>query len=167
MSEMRSFVLHYLDSKPELSVVDIGSCNVAGPNFEHYTYKSLFTRPGWKYTGIDLVLGLNVDTVIKDEHHWLEIPDNSYDVVVSGQAIEHVRYPWVWIREVYRVLKTGGLCCIIGPSAGWIHRYPIDCWRIHPDGMQALADWAGLKVLEAYDNTQLPWIDSVLIGRKE
>jgi len=167
MSEMRNFMLHYLDSKPDLSVIDIGSCNVSGPNFEHYTYKSLFSKLGWKYTGVDLVEGLNVDLVIKDEHNWVEIQSGSYDVVVSGQAIEHVRYVWAWIKEVNRVLKPGGLCCIICPSAGWVHRYPLDCWRIHPDGMRALADWAGLKVLEVYNNGVMPWCDSVLIGRKE
>jgi len=167
MSEMRSFVLNYLDSKTELNVVDIGSCNVAGLNFDHYTYRSLFTRPGWKYAGVDLVSGLNVDLVIKDEHVWGEIPADSADVVVSGQALEHVRFPWLWIKEVYRVLKTGGLCCIIVPSAGWVHRFPLDCWRIHPDGLQALADWAGLNVLAVYNNGVMPWCDSVLIGKKE
>src|SRR5258706_3393896 len=30
------------------------------------------------------------------------IPDETYDVVVSGQVIEHVSKIWVWIREVAR-----------------------------------------------------------------
>src|SRR5437867_13318565 len=36
-------------------------------------------------------------------------PDDVYDIVLSGQVMEHVRKPWVWIREVARVCKAGGL----------------------------------------------------------
>jgi SAM-dependent methyltransferase len=167
MAEMRNFVTKYLDGKTDLSIIDIGSRNVASEELSTYSYRALLSRHSWKYTGVDLKSGTNVDLVIQDEHDWREIATDSVDVVVSGQALEHVRYPWLWIKEVYRVLKPGGICCIIVPSAGWVHRFPLDCWRVHPDGLQALADWAGIKVISIHNNGLHPWADSVLIGRKE
>nr|MBA2585907.1 hypothetical protein [Chthoniobacterales bacterium] len=77
--------------------------------------------------------------------------------------------------QVARALKAGGLCCIIVPSSGPEHRFPLDCWRIYPDGLRALARYADLDVLEAwtqwedlpsYDNESNKWHDSVLIAQK-
>ena len=33
------------------------------------------------------------------------VPDNTYDVVLSGNVIEHVRKIWLWMSEVARVCK--------------------------------------------------------------
>ncbi|MEM1725222.1 MAG: methyltransferase domain-containing protein, partial [Thermoplasmata archaeon] len=42
--------------------------------------------------------------VVKDPYNWIEIEDSSVDVVISGQAFEHIEYPWLTIKEIYRVL---------------------------------------------------------------
>src|SRR5262249_11476017 len=77
--------------------------------------------------------------------------------------------------EIARVLKPGGYCCIIAPSSGYEHRYPVDCWRFYPDGFAALAKHAKLDLVDAYtqweDQPQYDphtncWHDSVLIGTK-
>ncbi|MFA7044577.1 MAG: hypothetical protein WC186_09550, partial [Bacteroidales bacterium] len=36
--------------------------------------------------------------------------------------------------------KKGGLVCIITPFSVPEHRYPIDCWRILPDGYRYLLE---------------------------
>ena len=33
--------------------------------------------------------------------------DNIYDVVLSGQTIEHVKRPWLWVPELARVCRPG------------------------------------------------------------
>src|SRR6516162_7505186 len=73
------------------------------------------------------------------------VPDNSFDIVLSGQVIEHVRKIWVWMREVSRVCKPGGRVITINPVSWPFHEYPVDCWRIYPDGMKSLYDDAGLR----------------------
>jgi cephalosporin hydroxylase len=152
-----------------LRVLDLGSMDVNG------SYKPLFDDPAWSYVGADQSAGRNVDVVLADPYRWSALDDSSFDVVISGQAFEHIEFFWVTILEVARVLKGGGLCCIVAPSAGFEHRYPTDCWRFYPDGFRAMARWARLEVLDARTQwTQLGyqgddsdlWKDSVLVGRK-
>jgi SAM-dependent methyltransferase len=69
----------------------------------------------------------------------------SYDIVLSGQVIEHVRQVWKWIQELARVCKAGGLVVTINPVSWPYHEAPIDCWRIFPEGMKALYEYASLE----------------------
>lgn len=81
--------------------------------------------------------GPNVDIVISDPYNW-GLPSSSYDVIISGQCLEHVEMPWLWIKEAERVCKPGGFMILIAPWSCGQHRYPVDCWRILPDGMNVL-----------------------------
>ncbi len=170
---MTAFIEKYLSKydDTDISILDIGSQNVG--THDKGTYRHLFDRPDWKYCGLDVSEGENVDIVIDDYYNWSEIPDNSYDVIISGQALEHIEYVWLTMKEVARILKTGGYCCLIAPSKGPEHKYPLDCWRILPDGMKALAKYANLSVLDNYisneeeHNHELNlWHDNVLICQK-
>lgn len=151
-----------------LRIVDLGSQDVNG------SYRPIFEQPAWRYVGVDMAPGRNVDVVLANPYRWSELPSASADVLVSGQAFEHISQPWAAILEVARVLTPGGLCCIVAPSSGPEHRYPVDCWRIYPDGFAALAALARLEVLEVttqwedrgYADGSDAWHDSVLIARK-
>jgi SAM-dependent methyltransferase len=88
-------------------------------------------------------------TYLLTEDNRFPIPDASYDIVLSANVIEHVRKPWLWLREVARVCKPGGLVITIVPVSWPFHECPIDCWRISPDGMKALYQEAGLDVITA------------------
>jgi SAM-dependent methyltransferase len=161
----------YLKKKNDyhLCIYDLGSCDVNG------SYRHIFDISPWKYVGVDLSPGQNVDIVLRDPYRWYGIKTNSVDVLISGQAFEHIEYFWVTILEISRVLKPGGLCCIIAPSGGTEHRFPVDCWRFFPDGFTALARFGRLVILEIYtqwkpesrytDMSNI-WRDSVLICRK-
>lgn len=164
---MEKFVLKYLKEykDQEIKIIDIGSQDING------TYKPLFQNSKWTYVGCDMVKGENVDIVIDNVYDWKDIKSGTFDVVISGQAFEHIEYFWVTILEIARILKNGGLSCIIAPSGGTEHRYPVDCWRYYPDGFKALARYAGLKTIDVYTqwNKELypdydpVWKDSVLI----
>jgi len=170
--KMLSFRDAYLEGRQNepLRILDLGSMDVNG------SYKPIFDSTGWIYQGVDLSTGPNVDLVLQNPYSWKEIPSGSADVFVSGQAFEHIEFFWITILEVMRVLRTGGLCCIIAPAGGFEHRYPVDCWRFYPDGMRALARFARLTVLEvstqwdpnpeyARDDSNR-WHDSILICTK-
>lgn len=171
MRAMKHFVSTYLRpfaGKP-LRILDVGSMNVNG------SYRELMTDPKWRYTGLDAAPGPGVDVVLPTPYDWGVIRSGSFDVVVSGQAFEHIEYPWVTILEVTRVLKPGGIVCLIAPSGGHEHRFPVDCWRYYPDGMAALARWADLDVVTCetnwtpqgpFDDDSADWKDTVLVARK-
>lgn len=166
--KMKKFKEDYLDTKKDLKILDLGSQDVNG------TYAELFQEPGWIYHGTDMVKGKNVYIVLNNPYDWSSIEANSYDVVISGQAFEHIEYFWITILQVNRVLKKNGLACIIAPANGYEHRYPIDCWRYYPDGMKALAKWAKMEVVEAetqwesqnYADDSDQWKDSLLVCMK-
>ena len=120
----------------------MGSASIEGG----VTYRDIFGT--WNYLGLDADRAPNVDLTVKDPYHWSELADASFDVVVSGQAFEHIEWPWLTIMEIARVLKPAGLAAITAPSAGHVHRYPTDCWRYYPDGFPALAKYAGLSLIE-------------------
>jgi SAM-dependent methyltransferase len=169
--KMTAFRRDYLETRRHepLVIVDLGSLDING------SYRPLFAEPPWTYKGVDLAPGQNVDLVLRDPYHWLEFDTASVDVVISGQAFEHIEFFWETMREIARVLKSHGLCCIIAPSSGPEHRFPIDCWRMYPDGLRAVARYSGLEVLETrtqwedlaqYDAVSNVWHDSVLVARK-
>ncbi len=127
-----------------LRILDVGAASIAGA----VTYRELFATEHWTYVGLDTGPAPNVDLVTNDPYHWQDVADASVDVVISGQAFEHIEWPWLTIMEISRVLKPAGLCAITAPSSGHVHRYPTDCWRYYPDGFPALAKFAGLSLIE-------------------
>lgn len=83
------------------------------------------------------------------------IMDDTYDIVISANVIEHVKKIWKWIPELARITKTGGLVITVNPVSWNYHEDPVDCWRIYPEGMKALYEDAGLKVeLSKFENLE-------------
>jgi SAM-dependent methyltransferase len=169
--KMRAFAEKYMTARraEPLIILDLGSQDFNG------SYRPLFAQPPWRYRGLDMAAGKNVDVVLRDPYRWREIKSASADMIISGQTFEHTEFFWLTMREIARALKPGGLCCIIAPSAGDEHRYPVDCWRFYPDGLRAAARYAGLEILEAstqwedlsqYDNESNKWHDSLLVARR-
>lgn len=158
----------YLDTSISLSILDIGSLDTTG---DDYNYKSIFNVPNWDYTGLDFKKGVNVDIVACDIYNIMEINDNSYDVIISGQLFEHLEFFWITMSEIERILKPGGICCIIAPSGGPKHgASEPDCYRFYEDSMTALARYVNLEVLHVstnYSEEAKPWADTCLVAKKE
>lgn len=49
-------------------------------------------------------------------------PSNYFDAVTLQDVIEHVRAPKAEVKEIYRILKPGGIIFIVAPDAGNILR---------------------------------------------
>jgi SAM-dependent methyltransferase len=56
--------------------------------------------------------GRGVAVEVADLDEGLPFASESYDVVHANQVLEHVRRTDVFLREIRRVLKPGGLACI-------------------------------------------------------
>ncbi|WP_162139091.1 methyltransferase domain-containing protein [Synechococcus sp. PCC 7336] len=139
-----------------ISVLDIGGSNVNG------SYRDVFSDEKFKYLAVDLEAAPGVDIVL-DNPYKLPFKDAEFDIIISGQVFEHVEFFWKLFEEMARVLQRDGLMFLIVPSAGPIHRYPVDCYRFYPDSMQALARYAGIKLNACWMDDRGPWNDLVSV----
>jgi len=154
---VKEAVEKYLSPESSLRILDVGSMDVNG------TYRSIFDRPNWQYTGIDIAKGQNVDIVIDSNFQWQGVEEGIYDVVVCGQTFEHVKAVWRLAEKIGRVCKVDGICIIVVPWNARYHPYPIDCWRIMLDGMAFLmTECAPFGIIECYFSED----DTFFVGRK-
>lgn len=80
-------------------------------------------KSGWEATGVDpaendssyarQAFGLNVITGTLEE---AGLPDNCFDVATMWDVIEHLKDPAGTIAEAFRVLRPGGLICVLTPN---------------------------------------------------
>lgn len=172
--KVRAFRNAYFDGRRDerFRVLDVGSGCTEGS----ISCRDLFVPPVFDYVGLDIAPGHNVDYVPADPYSWEELGNESFDVVVSNQVFEHIPYFWITAAEIARVLVPGGLALVVSPSAGFPHRFPIDCWRFYPDSWSAMCDYVGLELLESYREWPvswrrvipgLYWRDAMMVARKQ
>ena len=127
-------------------VLDVGSQNING------SYREIFFPHVKEYIGCDIVAGAGVDVLVEDMDH-LPFKDGEFDAVISGQTLEHAAHPWILVKEIARVTKSGGAVCLIAPWRFYEHKdalCPFDRWRILSDGMITLMTEAGLVTPQAF-----------------
>lgn len=138
-----------------------------GPDKAPSTYQELIKSDGIKWETLDMKpFGeFNLDYVAKEKYQF-PIPDNTFDIVISGNVIEHVKKIWVWIKEVARICKPGGYVITIAPVSWFHHPFPVDCWRIYAEGMKTLYDEAGLEIkLCKTETLEVPGYNRLVQGR--
>lgn len=84
-------------------------------------------------------------TILTNDPYHYPIPENCYDIVLSGNVMEHVEDICEWYRELKRIVKPGGYIITILPLSWPYHEAPVDCWRIYPDGFKKILSLTGLK----------------------
>lgn len=109
-------------------VLDIGSLDINGNNQEWFE--------DCKYLGVDIAYGRNVDIVSKG--HELGFPDNTFDIIISTECFEHDQYYDATIKNIFRMLKPGGMfiftCATTGrPEHGTRRTTPEDAPFLQDD----------------------------------
>ena len=74
----------------------------------------------------------------------LPLRDDSFDVVVCAEVLEHVYQPEIVVREIFRVLRPGGLLVVTVPFLVQIHAHPQDFGRYTDTFWETLLSRAGL-----------------------
>ena len=62
----------------------------------------------------------NINNLSVQDSHVLNFPDNSFDLVVALDVIEHIKDDGGAMRELERVLKPGGTVIITVPAYMWM-----------------------------------------------
>ena len=118
-------------------------------------------------------------THIMPEQYKLPFADNSIDLVVSGQTLEHVRNPFKMMTEIKRIIKPNRYMIIIAPSTGPNHD-DIDCWRFMANSFESIAQECNIKFIESwitndavcdkksyrFESRRNIWSDHTFIGQK-
>lgn len=149
-----------LEARDRVAVLDVGGADVNG------SYRDVFRKSCFDYLGADIGEGEGVSIVLEDPYN-IPLEDVSVDIVLSGQMLEHCEFFWQSFAEMIRVLKPDGFLFLIAPSAGPIHRYPVDCYRFYPDAFRALARFADRDVVDIWHDERGPWNDLVGVFRRK
>ncbi|HRI49769.1 MAG TPA: methyltransferase domain-containing protein [Pseudomonadota bacterium] len=86
----------------QVRVLDIGALN---SNRSNRSNRSLFAAA--RYFGVDVAPGRNVDIV--PPAHLRQLPDDTFDVIISTGCFEHDQHLAESLRDMYRMLRPGGL----------------------------------------------------------
>jgi len=118
---------------PENALIfDIGSKNAQG------AYVGKFPKNA-RVVAVDIEPGPGVD-LVADAHDLHMVPDNSVDYVTTISVLEHVRNPQQVVREIYRILKPGGLIYVNVPFIFPYHADPDDFYRFSNRGIVHLCE---------------------------
>ncbi len=108
-----------------LSLADRQSVLVVGAG--HDPYRSLFPAVD-DYVCLDVEMVPGVTDVVASA---LDMPfkDERFDCVIATECFEHISDPFLFCREMTRVLKPGGELVITVPFLFHQHGDPFDFWR--------------------------------------
>jgi SAM-dependent methyltransferase len=92
-----------------------------------------------EYLGIDMIPGPSVDRVINADDLANAYGENSFDVVICMETMEHSRFWRKTLSNIKSILKPGGYLILTAPAPGYpYHGHPTDFWRYTPDDFKHL-----------------------------
>jgi len=134
------------------SVLELGSRDVNG------SLRSIINA--WApehYVGVDIVKGPGVDVVCDVEGIAERFGQESFDIVISTEMVEHVRNWREAISNIKRVCKPGGTVLLTTRSRGYAyHGYPFDFWRFEVQDMKEI--FADFEILTVEKDPEAPGV---------
>lgn len=126
--------------RPDDIVLDAGS----GEGF----YKSLFSNTKYESTDFCRVEKTYGEVTFVSRLEHIPVQSERYNAVILTQVLEHLPYPSLVLKEIYRVLKSDGKLWLSGPLFYPEHEIPYDYYRYTQFGLRHLVEQAGLEIIE-------------------
>lgn len=141
LRELKKLVEYAYDNylKSEEVLIDYGCGSMP--------YRSLFQQKVKQYKGADLSDNPQIEIRL-DEKGQLLCDDQSANVVLSTQVLEHVDDPNLYLKEAHRVLKNDGLLLLTTHGYWMYHPDPYDYWRWTSAGLKKVVEMNGFEVID-------------------
>jgi len=139
-SPLRDEVIHYIEMFAKMlpetiqRVLEVGIAGDTKPGGNYYLFKDKDYKT------------LDIDEKYKPDYVYdickTDLPNESFDLIILSQTLEHIPTPQKAIDECYRLLSKGGYLIIDCP---WLYPYHaeddfLDYWRISKDGFGIMLD---------------------------
>lgn len=138
-AQLEPFLAQY---QTEATVLDVGAGRVSS----NHSYERFFPNR----------VTVDIDPKREPDHvadiHALPFTDNTYDMVLCTEVIEHCHTPQQAVDELIRITKPGGVIVLTTRFMFPIHDYPHDYWRFTRMQMERL--FAGTEILELKAETK-------------
>jgi len=132
---IKKYVVEYANGV----ILDLG----AGTNILKTKYLDKST------TWISLDYDLRANSIdIRGDGQKLPIKNDCIDTVISIDVLEHVPEPQRMIKEIWRVLKPGGVVILSTPFFFWHHEEPFDFHRFTKYGLRRIFQENKFSVIE-------------------
>ncbi|WP_367757383.1 class I SAM-dependent methyltransferase [Flavobacterium sp. WC2430] len=131
------------------------------------------------YIGLDIESGLSYENVQPDflwDGITMPFDNDTFDVVLSTEVLEHVLNPDLYLLEVKRVLKPSGIFFFTVPFLMSFHEVPYDYYRYTPYALEEIFRKNGftnikIKPMGGYNAAMAQmfglWINKYLWGNKK
>jgi SAM-dependent methyltransferase len=118
-------------------------------------YRSLF--PSANYLRADFAIEeSNLPDYVLNESLVVDAPDNSFDIILSTQVLEHVEDPLSYLMECLRLLRPHGKLILSTHGTYADHPCPGDYHRWTGDGLALICREAGFEAPEVFKLTVGP-----------
>lgn len=123
-------------------VIDVGACDFNGsiaPILHSWNPK--------EYIGVDIIDGPGVDVVCSADDLVEKFGEESFDIVVCFEMLEHTQDWRRSINNMKQICKPGGTLLVTTRSFGFpCHGYPHDYWRYETSDFQEI--FSDFEILE-------------------
>jgi len=107
-----------------------------------------------QYTGMDIDNSLTYDRDISPDVRWdgitMPFQNDCFDSAIATEVLEHCPDPEMVLKEIYRVLKPGGIFFFTVPFLWNLHEVPHDEYRYTPFSLERHLHNSGFRDIDLY-----------------
>lgn len=152
---VRAPLARFLRDEAKRAHDDLGPYRLLDVGCGQKPYEPFFAPFVASYVGVDPVD--NPRAELKGSIEDLPVEDDSFDVVLCSQVLEHCDDPPRAVGELYRVTAPGGRLLLSTHGVQVYHPSPADYWRWTHAGLEKVlrenGEWASVRVSPASGTT--------------